>query len=75
MSKVLVALAASVDGYITGPDPNPQQPLGIGGDQLFDWYRDGDTQSAQYPEFSAFGSQRPGLRRRRRPYRCCRRRP
>jgi dihydrofolate reductase len=51
MSKVFVALAASVDGYITGPDPNPERPLGIGGDQLFDWYRDGDTPSAQYPNF------------------------
>ena len=51
MSKVFVALAASVDGYITGPAPNPERPLGIGGDQLFDWYRDGDTQSAQYPNF------------------------
>jgi hypothetical protein len=51
LSKVFVALAASVDGYISGPDPNPERPLGIGGDQLFDWYRDGDTQSAQYPNF------------------------
>jgi dihydrofolate reductase len=51
MSKVFVALAASVDGYITGPDPNPDRPLGIGGGQLFDWYRDGDTPSAQYPNF------------------------
>ena len=51
MSKVFVALVASVDGYITGPDPNSERPLGIGGDQLFDWYRDGDTQSAQYPNF------------------------
>ena len=41
MSKVFVALAASVDGYITGPNPNPERPLGVGGDQLFDWYRDG----------------------------------
>ena len=50
-SKIFVALAASVDGYITGPDPTPERALGIGGDQLFDWYRDGDTPSAQYPSF------------------------
>jgi dihydrofolate reductase len=51
MSKVFAALAASVDGYITGPDPSPEQPLGVGGDQLFDWYRDGDTPSARSPSF------------------------
>ncbi len=51
MSKVFAALAASVDGYITGPDPNPTRPLGIGGDQLFDWYRNGDTPSGKYPNF------------------------
>jgi dihydrofolate reductase len=51
MSKVFAALAASVDGYITGPYPNPERPLGIGGDQLFDWYRDGDTPSAHSPSF------------------------
>jgi hypothetical protein len=49
MSKVFAALAASVDGYITGPNPNPKRPLGVGGEQLFDWYRDGDTPSAHFP--------------------------
>jgi dihydrofolate reductase len=51
MSKVFAALAASVDGYITGPNPNPKRPLGVGGEQLFDWYRDGDTPSAHSPSF------------------------
>ena len=51
MSKVFTALAASIDGYITGPDPNPERPLGIGGDQLFEWYRDGDIPSQLYPSF------------------------
>jgi dihydrofolate reductase len=51
MSKVFAALAASVDGYITGPNPNPNRPLGVGGEQLFDWYRDGDTPSAHSPSF------------------------
>jgi dihydrofolate reductase len=51
MSKVFTALAASIDGYITGPDPNPERPLGVGGDQLFEWYRDGDIPSKLYPSF------------------------
>jgi dihydrofolate reductase len=51
MSRVFFAAAASVDGYITGPDPNPEQALGTGGDQLFDWYFDTDTASTQLPNF------------------------
>jgi dihydrofolate reductase len=51
VTKVFAALAASVDGYITGPDPSPERPLGVGGDRLFDWYRDGDTPSARIPSF------------------------
>ena len=48
---MFAALAASVDGYITGPDPNPGRPLGVGGDQLFDWYRDGDTRARRTRTF------------------------
>jgi len=44
MSKVIVALSVSVDGYITGRDPRPGHGLGDGG-QLFDWYFNGDTPS------------------------------
>jgi hypothetical protein len=42
MTKVFSALATSADGYITGPDPSPEQVLGTGGGRLFDWYFDGD---------------------------------
>jgi hypothetical protein len=41
MSTVFTAKATSVDGYITGPAPSPDQPLGHGGGVLFDWYGDG----------------------------------
>jgi len=41
MAKVFSALATSADGFITGPEPGPDQPLGRGGSQLFDWYLDG----------------------------------
>jgi hypothetical protein len=38
VSRVLTALATSIDGYITGPDPSPERALGLGGERLLDWY-------------------------------------
>ncbi len=49
--SVFVALAVSVDGYITGPDPSPAQALGRDGGQLFDWYTDGDVPSREFDGF------------------------
>lgn len=51
MSAVFTALATSADGYITGPDPSPDQALGRGGSVLFDWYFDGDTPSRLFDGF------------------------
>jgi dihydrofolate reductase len=50
MSKVFVALAVSVDGYITGRDPGAGRGLGDG-TMLFDWYLDGDTPSQVFDGF------------------------
>lgn len=50
MSKVIAALAVSVDGYITGRDPAPGRGLGDGS-MLFDWYFDGDTESEVFDGF------------------------
>jgi dihydrofolate reductase len=50
MSKVLAALAVSVDGYITGRHPGPGRGLGDGS-MLFDWYFDGDTPSQVFDGF------------------------
>lgn len=50
MSKVIVAHAVSVDGYITGRDPRPGHGLGDGG-TLFDWYFSGDTPSQVFDGF------------------------
>ncbi|MGH2938573.1 MAG: dihydrofolate reductase family protein [Solirubrobacterales bacterium] len=52
MSKVIAALAVSVDGYISGKDPRDSGG-GVGrglGDapMLFDWYFNGDTPSAVF---------------------------
>jgi len=41
--KVIAAVAVSVDGFIAGPGDGPDQPLGLGGEQLFTWFEDGDT--------------------------------
>jgi dihydrofolate reductase len=51
MSRVFAALSTSVDGYITGPDPSPEQALGSGGKKLFDWYFDGDVPSQIFEGF------------------------
>jgi len=51
MSQVFTALSTSVDGYITGPDPSPEQALGRGGKRLFDWYFDGDVPSRVFEGF------------------------
>jgi dihydrofolate reductase len=51
MTRVVTALSVSADGYIAGPNDGPGNPLGDGGQRLFEWYTDGDTQSAFYPGF------------------------
>ncbi len=39
MSRLLVrSFSVSVDGYGAGPDQNLQNPLGVGGPLLFDWF-------------------------------------
>jgi dihydrofolate reductase len=50
MSKVLAALAVSVDGYITGRGPGAGRGLGDAS-MLFDWYFDGDTPSQVFGGF------------------------
>jgi dihydrofolate reductase len=43
MSKVVLELSMSLDGFIAGPNDNPDNGLGDGGDALFRWYSSGDT--------------------------------
>jgi dihydrofolate reductase len=43
MGKVSTGLSMSLDGFIAGPNDGPEQPLGEGGDRLFNWYFSGDT--------------------------------
>ena len=51
MTRIVSGMAASIDGYIAGPDDGREQPLGKRGDRLFEWYFDGDTPSRLYPSF------------------------
>jgi dihydrofolate reductase len=46
MSKVIVELSISLDGFVAGPNDGPDNPMGDGGQRLFDWYQSGDTELA-----------------------------
>ncbi len=48
---ITTGLSTSLDGFIAGADDSPDQPLGVGGDRLFNWFGDGDTPSRYYPSF------------------------
>jgi len=37
MGKVALDKSMSLDGFITGPNPGPDQPLGEGGERVFAW--------------------------------------
>src|SRR5689334_8344089 len=55
MTKTIVALSMSLDGYIAGPNDGREHPLGEGGMRLFDWYFDGDTPIPLYEAAGARG--------------------
>ena len=48
MSKVVLYMSMSVDGFITGPDDNGKQGLGVGGERLHAWLADGGVDPASY---------------------------
>lgn len=37
MSKLTVDISVSLDGYVAGPSPSAENPLGVGGDTLHEW--------------------------------------
>jgi dihydrofolate reductase len=37
MGKVVAEISLSLDGYVAGPNPTLENPLGDGGDQLHEW--------------------------------------
>ncbi len=46
MSKVVFNMTVSLDGFVAGPNDNPENGLGDGGNALFNWYFSGDTEIA-----------------------------
>ena len=44
MGKVVFNMTVSLDGFVAGPNDNPDNGLGDGGDALFSWYASGDTE-------------------------------
>jgi dihydrofolate reductase len=47
-SAVVLYMSMSVDGFITGPDDNAEQGLGVGGERLHGWLGDGGVDPASY---------------------------
>lgn len=43
MGLVIGNLSVSLDGFAAGPNDGPGNPLGDGGERLFEWYYSGDT--------------------------------
>ncbi len=37
MGKIVAEISVSLDGYVAGPSPTLENPLGEGGDQLHEW--------------------------------------
>jgi dihydrofolate reductase len=48
MSKVVLYMSMSVDGFITGPDDSEEHGLGVGGERLHAWLGDGGVDPASY---------------------------
>jgi dihydrofolate reductase len=44
MSKTIVELSMSLDGFVAGPNDGPNNPLGDGGQALFAWYNSGNAE-------------------------------
>ena len=48
MSKVVLYMSMSVDGFIAGPDDSSEHGLGVGGERLHAWPADGSVDPASY---------------------------
>ena len=48
MSKVVLDMSMSVDGFITGPEDSAEHGLGVGGERLHAWLGEGGADAASY---------------------------
>ncbi len=65
MSKIVLDMSMSLDGYVAGPDDRPGQELGAGGGRLFNWLDDRDGPGVNgevYAEAMATGAVLSGRR-------------
>jgi len=46
MSKSVLYMSMSLDGFITGPDDGPEAGLGVNGERLHDWLGESDAEGA-----------------------------
>jgi hypothetical protein len=54
VSKVVLSMSMSVDGFITGPDDGIEHGLGVDGERLHAWLSDGGVDPGSYrPEDTA----------------------
>ncbi|GAB2636482.1 hypothetical protein ABI214_17685 [Prescottella soli] len=37
MTRIVADISVSLDGFVTGPDPSPDNGLGTGGEALYTW--------------------------------------
>ena len=60
MSRVLLEMSMSLDGYVTGPDVSDEEPMGRGGEALHEWMFAGrspaESREWQTQHFSAIGA-------------------
>src|SRR5215211_4854123 len=60
MGKVLMEITMSLDGYVTGPDVRPEEPMGDGGERLHEWMFVGksaaEVERYQSDHFSTIGA-------------------
>jgi dihydrofolate reductase len=58
--KVVLEMSMSLDGFVTGPDVSPEEPMGRGGERLHDWMfagrSDADSEAFQIEKFKDIGA-------------------
>lgn len=59
MGNVVVGLSMSLDGFVAGPNDGPDNPLGDGGDRLFDWCSAGPERVGPDDRFKPPARSRP----------------
>ena len=55
MSNVIFDISMSLDGFVTGPDPRPEEPNGDGGQRLNEWAFAGDERDREVLENGVAG--------------------